>query len=168
MRIAKSTLEVLFMGCISSWMHLASVTIVPLVLQTARMFEDLGTCLTATASCPSMRKCRETCPVTRIHERTSQHSCTASCNTEAWWQRCGEKTHRPSKDPSSTCKDNHTQRHWRDTKSSSQTDILGWPPLSSSENGSRLETLESQDFHCHSMQMNTSSRRRQLHPQQAH
>ena len=40
-------------------------------------------------------------------------------------------------------------------KSSSQTDILGWPPLSSSENGSRLETLESQDFHCHSMQMNS-------------
>ena len=165
MQIAKSTLEVLFMGCISSWMHLTSVTIMPLVLQTARMFEDSRTCLTATASCPNMRTCHETWPVTRIHERTSQHSCTASYNTEVWWQRCGEKTHRPRKDPSPTCKANHTQRHWRDAKNSSQTTSWDGLPFPAQRMEADSETVESSLTHCHSP---LSREIGSFNPQQAH
>ena len=119
-------LEVLYISCKSVY----TVECIWRVWLSCRWCCKLHVCLRIqgsllSTSCPSIKTCCQTCPVTRIHERTSQHSCTASYNTEAWWQRCGEKTHGPSKDPSSTCKANHTQRHWRDTKSSSTNRHLG-------------------------------------------
>ena len=99
--MAPSTLLALYISCISVY----PVECISRVWLSCPWCCKLHVCLRTqgsllSTSCPSIKTCCDTCPVTRIRERTSQHSCTASYNTEVWWQRRGEKTHRPSKDPS--------------------------------------------------------------------
>ena len=79
-------------------------------------------------SCPSIK----TCFTTQWQESMRELPCTASYNTEDWWQRSGEKTHRPSKDPSSTCKANHTQsieETWKAHHKPTSWDGLPFPDL---------------------------------------
>ena len=114
MQMPPSTLEIPYISCISVY----PVECIWRVWLSCRWCCKLHVCLRIqgsllSTSCPSIKTCHETCPVTRIHERTSQHDRDVARKhtdqTRIHRQHAKTITHR---DIEETQKVHHKQTSW--------------------------------------------------------